>query len=265
MRDNWPRDSLLRALAALGMHAVTRTARADLEALVRSLRPQRSGVDLVRLGPAGDGGYLVPDDLDGIGDAFSPGVSTESGFEAALAERGLQVFLADHSVDRPGEMSSRFVFDKRHLGAVSNDIYMTLDEWKNRYLPDERGDLILQMDIEGGEFEALMAASPELMAQFRIMVVEFHYLHQLLNKPWFILVARVFAKLLETHEVVHIHPNNCCGSVAMGDLVIPRVAEFTFYRKDRFRERGPCRTFPHPLDADNTRKRPLVLPKCWYE
>lgn len=37
--------------------------------------------DLIRLGPNGDGGYLVPDDLTGIEACFSPGVCATSEFE----------------------------------------------------------------------------------------------------------------------------------------------------------------------------------------
>jgi len=264
MRDKLVRDSILRGLGALGMHAVKRTAYSDLNELIRSLQPIDSGVKLIRLGPDGDGGYLIPDDLTGIEYGFSPGVSTESGFEADLATRGVRVFLADFSVDQPAISSSRFVFDKKHVGCFSNDRFVTLDAWRNRHIPDYRGDLILQMDIEGAEFETMISISTELLSQFRIMIVEFHYLHQLLNKPWFIHVSRVFEKLLQTHSVVHIHPNNCCGSVRTKDLVIPRVAEFTFYRNDRLRQRSYCRTFPHLLDRDNTSKRSLALPKCWY-
>ncbi len=254
----------IRAIAALGWHATERPPRSRVSALLRSLRPLDSGVQLVRLGPDGDGGYLVPDDLDGIDYAFSPGVSLESGFEATLAGRGMRVFLADHSVDEPAEPHERFVFDKRFVGCLSDSVYLTLDDWKNSHLPDYPGDLLLQMDIEGAEYETLLAAPRSLLSQFRIMVIEFHSLDELWNRPFFEMAARVFAKLLQTHGVVHIHPNNCCGAVRSGGLEIPRIAEFTFYRNDRIRQRKPATAFPHPLDRDNTSKPTLPLAECWY-
>lgn len=265
MRDKLVRDSLLRRIGRLGLHAVKRTRAEDLHALVRALRPVDGGRPLVRIGPDGDGGYLVPDDLDGVTDVLSPGVSSESGFEAELAERGMRVLLADASVDGPARAHANFTFDKRFVGALSDAEKMTLDEWAARRSPDAQADWLLQMDIEGAEFETLLGASPALLERFRIMVIEFHYLHQLWNKPWFLHVSRVFWKLLATHSVVHIHPNNCCGAFKSRGLVIPRVAEFTFHRNDRLRERTPRRDFPHALDRQNTRKRPLVLDPCWYE
>lgn len=265
MRDKPVRDSLLRLIGRLGLHAVKRTRSDDLRALLRSLRPVDGGHALVRIGPDGDGGYLVPDDLDGITDVFSPGVATESGFEAELAERGMRVFLADASVEGPAHPHPNFTFDKRFVGALSNATTMTLDEWANRHSPDPHADWLLQMDIEGAELETLLGASPALLERFRIIVVEFHYLHQLWNKPWFLLVSRVFDKLLTTHTVVHVHPNNCCGAFRSRGLVIPRVVEITLQRNDRLRQRAPRTDFPHALDRDNTRKKSLVLHSCWYD
>jgi hypothetical protein len=80
----------------------TRQARRDvIEEFLTKLRPLTSGHALIRFGPEGDGGYVIPDDLTGIEACFSPGVSGISGFEMDCAERGMKVFLADQSVDCP--------------------------------------------------------------------------------------------------------------------------------------------------------------------
>lgn len=258
------RGMLLRAIGPLGIDVTQRSDPAALRELLRSLHPLDAGVDLIRMGPAGDGGYLVPDDLDGIEFAFSPGVSDESGFEAALCRRGMQVFLADKSVAAPAEEHADLVFERKFVGCFTDDSFMTLDAWKRRHIADHGGDLLLQMDIEGFEYETLLAASAELLSQFRIMVIEVHSLDQLLSRPWFDLVSRFFRKLLRSHSVVHMHPNNCCGSVKAMGLELPRIMELTFYRNDRIRRRGYATRFPHALDAENTAKAPLVLPRCWY-
>ena len=258
------RRSLLWGLGLFGIHAVRRTRRADLVSLIESLRPLGGGVELIRLGPDGDGGYLIPDDLDDIRHGFSPGVEGESGFEADLVTRGVQVHLADASVDGPAQSNPDFVFTKKHVGTSSSSMMMTMDEWKRNSIGDYSGDLLLQMDIEGAEFDVLLSLSPGLLSQFRIMVIEFHHLEQLWNGPWFSIVSDVFRKLLTTHSVVHIHPNNCCGSFASQALEIPLVAEFTFYRNDRIRDGSFASRFPHPLDWNNTDKPTLRLPTCWY-
>ena len=256
----------VRLSAALGWHSAARTPAASLGALLQALRPLDPGIELIRIGPDRDGGYLVPDDLDGIHHAFSPGVANESGFEAELAGRGMQVFMADYSVDGPAVQNSRFVFDKRFVGCVTDDRYMTLDDWHAAKLGADSGaEMLLQMDIEGAEYETLLAASSRLLGRFRIMVIEFHWLPQLWNDPFFALASRAFAKLLTTHAVVHIHPNNCCGSITSAGIEIPRIAEFTLLRRDRLRSTAYRTTFPHPLDRSNVgKKKPLQLAPCWY-
>jgi hypothetical protein len=72
------------------------TDKNSLESLLHKLYPMSTDKELIRLGPEGDGGYLVPDDLAEIEACFSPGVSVISGFEKACADLGIKVFLADN-------------------------------------------------------------------------------------------------------------------------------------------------------------------------
>ncbi len=262
-----PRQLLKRLaigiLAAGKAYPTALTDRKDMRALVNSLVPLQPAKKLIRLGPAGDGGYLVPDDLGGIEACFSPGVSSESGFEKACAELGMNVFMADRSVEGPAGSHERFHFTKKYIGATTNDNFMTLDDWVNASLPGSGSELLLQIDIEGYEYETLLAVSPGLLRRFRIIVAEFHQLDHLWSKPLFQLASHAIDKLLQTHTCVHIHPNNCCGSLKFQGLEMPRVAEFTFLRSDRLVTRSPARVFPHPLDRENTEKAPLPLPASW--
>lgn len=242
-----------------------KTDPSEVRALLKTLRPRDPGKPLIRLGPDGDGGYLVPDDLDGISACFSPGVSSVSGFEFDCATRGMDVFLADRSVDQPAEMHPRFSFEKRYVGAFNNEQFMTLDDWIGRAFPTAEGDLILQMDIEGFEYETLLALSPPSLRRFRMIVVEFHNLDQLWTRAFFGIASRCIEKLLDSHYCVHIHPNNAGRSVVSNGIEVPRMAEFTFYRRDR----NDCEKFasrlPHPLDFDNSMAfPPLPLSNDWY-
>jgi len=254
----------VRLVGPLGMHAAPRTQPSALRELLQTMRPLAGDFELIRIGPNMDGGYLVPDDLDGIRYAFSPGVSTESGFEAELAQRGIEVFMADYSVDGPAAQHPRFVFDKRFVGSVTYERFITLDDWHAARVGADESELLLQMDIEGAEYETLLAASPALLRRFRIMIIEFHWLPQLWNRPFFSVVEPVFRKLMTTHAVVHIHPNNCCGSVKSAGIEIPRIAEFTLLRRDRLGATRFQTTFPHALDRPNVAKAPLQLPASWY-
>ena len=97
-----------QALALLNVYPTHITGRNDFLCLLRSLHPVSTNKALIRLGPHGDGGYLVPNDLEGIEALFSPGVDVLSGFEKDCAKLGMQVYLADRSVDQReiGEVTS---------------------------------------------------------------------------------------------------------------------------------------------------------------
>lgn len=252
------------ALLALGYNASRVTPEDRLKAFLSKVRPVDCGIEMIRIGSEMDGGYLVPNDLEGIEYCFSPGVSTVSDFENQLADMHIKSFLADYSVDAPPVQKPELVFDKKFLGASDRGCYMTLDTWKNKYLRDYSGDLILQMDIEGGEFEVLFNVSDELLIQFRILVIEFHAMSRLLDPFGFEIYSSCFEKLLDKFHVVHLHPNNCCGSTLKGGVEIPHIMEFTFLNKRRAPALKPQISFPHKLDRQNLPGKPLALPTCWY-
>ena len=238
---------------------------AKVQSLFARLHPVLSGKDLIRIGPEGDGGYLIPDDLEGVTACFSPGVSITSGFEEQCAERGLKVFMADASVDGPPVANPAFSFIKKFIGGTTRDEFITLDDWVLQSLPESESDLLLQMDIEGFEFEVLNSISTSLLKRFRIIVIEFHYLERLFCEPLFPLYALAFERLLETHDCVHNHPNNFSPPMTVDGLRFLPMAELTFLRKDRVQHQGYAKVFPHPLDRDNTNKPTTVLPEIHYQ
>ena len=91
------RDALGNYLLSKKIRISQTVNQASLEDFFRKIHPIDSGHPLVRLGGEGDGGYLVPDDLDGIGACFSPGVSDVANFELAFANRGVKS-LPDYSL-----------------------------------------------------------------------------------------------------------------------------------------------------------------------
>jgi len=236
----------------------------QIKRLIQSLSPINAGYELIRLGPLGDGGYLVPKDLDGIEALFSPGVCQVSDFERDCAFLGMQVFMADKSVDGPAVQHDFFHFIKKYVGAIKNQDFITVDDWVSAAIPNSSSDLLLQMDIEGYEYEVFLALSDALMSRFRIIVVEFHDLDQLWGRPFFGLASRAFEKILQTHSCVHIHPNNACMPLKKSGLIIPPTMEFTFIRNDRILNPSLALAFPHPLDVDNANNPHFPLPGCWY-
>jgi len=261
-----PLNSFLAKKIFTAENLPTTTSTEELQSFLKKLYPLTGDKELIRLGPKGDGGYLLPDDLNGIQACFSPGIGFSSEFERDCAQRGMKVFLADKSVNGPISEHELFYFTKKYIGAESNDDFMTLDDWVYSSLPETNSDLLLQIDIEGFEYEVFQSISEHLMRRFRIIVAEFHELNQLWVNSFFKIAAGVFGKILQTHTSVHIHPNNHAGVIQRNGIDIPQVMEFSFIRNDRIDNYSHQKTFPNPLDYDNNPfSASLVLPKCWYK
>jgi hypothetical protein len=258
------KDRLKLLLLANNFHVSRTTDSSRLKEFFRALRPVRTNHDLIRLGGDGDGGYLIPNDLESIDICFSPGVSDLANFELDLIRRGIKCFLADHSVDGPPIENELIDFEKKYLGPVENDLFITLENWVNRKAPNKT-DFILQMDIEGAEYGVVFDTSLDILRKFRILVIEFHGLEKLCDKSGFEIINLTFTKLLKDFEVVHIHPNNCFPPIRCNGFLIPPLLEFTFLRKDRILGRQNRVDFPHALDRKSVpANEDYPLPECWY-
>lgn len=255
------RSFVARIADACNYFASKRTDAARIREAAVLLRPVDAGYPLIRVGGDGDGGYLVPDDLAGVVACFSPGVSRIATFEAELARRGIVPYLADYSVPGPPAGCEAMDFERKFLGTYESDVYTTLAAWVARHPQAAAGDLILQMDIEGAEYDVIANIDPALLARFRIVIVEFHDLHCLAQPFAHTRIDGVLRKLHQSFAPVHLHPNNYGGIATIAGLRIPRMLEVTYLRRDRCRQTIPRRDFPHPLDRDNVPTlRSIALP-----
>lgn len=245
----------------------------DLRAALRLMVPQPCSRPLVRIGGAGDGAYLIPDHLEGIEACFSPGVASCTALEQELADRhGIPSFLCDASV-QPENLQldpALHVFSPLWLGTHDADDTQSLDAWVLGSPHGEAGDLLLQMDIEGAEYGALLACSDSVLERFRILVLELHWLERLESARFLNMVALpVLQKLHRFFDCVHAHANNCCGAVELAGCTVPRVLELSFYRRSLNQpdsagaNRHPPQ-IPHPLDVLNVPGRPPIeLGRPW--
>lgn len=237
-----------------------------LTALIRRLHPVRTPFGLIRIGGQNDGGYLVPDDLAGMSACFSPGVGPTCSFEAdLLARHNIVSHLCDHSVDGPPDGFVPASFEKKFIGVLDDEVFTTLDSWMERKAETgQDGDLLLQMDIEGGEYAALLSVSERNLRRFRILVVEIHDTEHWSDPAFFGLAEAMFTKLLKHYHVVHIHPNNHGGIIELGQIPVPETFEITFIRKDRCMPIGFVEVLPHPFDRPCSPDHPeQILPKAW--
>lgn len=235
-----------------------------IKALLHALHPVTTRFDLTRLGQPSDGGYVIPNDLEGLVACFSPGVDVKTSFEADLAARSIPCYLADASVEGPATAHPLIHFEKKFLGVVEDQTTITLDKWVDANAPGD-GDLLLQMDIEGAEWPVMLNVSDAVLKRFRIIVLELHGMERLLDPFAFDVIAATMNRLLEHFHVVHLHPNNHIPPHAGQGLTLPRDMEMSLLRRDRAPATGYASFFPHPLDVANCPELPdYPLPRDWY-
>ena len=259
------RDAVKRKLLDNGWFCSSAASEDEVRAFLRTMRPVVTDKELIRIGSSADGGYLIPDDLEGVRYCFSPGVGPFCSFEADLASRGIESFMADYSVDGPAAQSPMFHFCKQYLGPFSDDMFITMGDWLQRSVSPNEGDLILQMDIEGSEYDVIFETPEEIWKRFRIVAIEFHDLHTIFQPMGLKLMSLCMNKLTKVFDVVHIHPNNGGRRIRTDGLEVPQLIEVTLLRKDRIGARQAANSFPHPLDRPNFPELPdPELPECWY-
>lgn len=231
-------DFLRDTVAKAGIHV---GAQSRLES-VRSLFArfdETAPCALRKVGGEGDGSYWIPDDLSGIKRLFSPGVSQEVAFDIAIADSGIPVSMVDPSVSSPPVDHPLFHFLQLSLASYSCAAARKISfvDWISQELGNsDPGSVIVQMDIEGSEYEVISSISPDVLNSIGIFVVELHFLHHLMSANGFLLMAPVISKLLDNFTLVSCVPNLSCGSFWCGGARLPRMLEVTLVHSTRLSE-----------------------------
>ncbi|MEM6642257.1 MAG: FkbM family methyltransferase [Bacteroidota bacterium] len=248
--------------SALNIHIEKASSESDILEIISKFRPYNSGHKLIRMGPDGDGGYLVPDDLANIEACFSPGVGEFYQFELDCLNRGMKVFLADKSVENPSVEGLSFI--PKFLGVKNDENHVTLENWVAMQSSiEESSDLLLQMDIEGGEYQTMLGVPTALLNRFRIIVLEVHWLNKIWSTSFGQIVNALLDKLNENHTCIHIHPNNYLNPIKRSGIIIPKALEVTFIRNDRLLKREKVESLQHVLDQDNSNRKTMELSEHW--
>lgn len=225
-------------------------------AILRRLHPMRAVEHAkIRIGKECDGGYVMLDDFGGITAAYSIGICDEVSWDLSMAERGIEVFQYDHTIDALPVQHARFHWVKKGLGASVTAELETLPRLLELNGHQGRSDLLLKCDIEGCEWEVLAALPSECLRHFRQIVLEIHFLEHLTVPDFAIMVDRAVSVLTADHRVVHVHANNHRPYSIIGGVPLPSVLELTLVRTHDTRLEKTDEVFPSPLDTPCYRGR----------
>lgn len=244
-------------------------SKSELETFLTRFRENYISCELIRIGGNSDGGYLHPNNLEDISYCFSPGVSFTADFEKELSDKyNIKSFMADASVEKSPIYDKNFKFIQKYLGAYSKNEFITLSDWISQTIGTSKNQKILQMDIEGGEYDVLILEDADTLASFSTMTIEFHSLQKLFEKDFLKMFSAVFEKIYKNFSICHVHPNNCSGTASLDGISIPKVIEVTFIRNDLVDKysNGKLPKLPHPLDRKNVeQKDDIIMPDIWWK
>ena len=229
---------------------------------------------LIRLGALNDGGYLVPEDLSGVKYCFSPGVAETADFEMDCARiYGMPVYMCDPTVDNSPLEHPLFHFEKKGIGygASAGGLLEPMSQWVYNSGVESDAQLLLQMDIEGAEYDFFNYEKPAFLQKFRYAIIEVHYLHQMLRPGYFETRLLPFIKKVkESFDIIHIHPNNHTVFAELGGVSLTSCIELTLSNKmissnggslQNGRKVDPLNYARHKFDAPNMpEKKDVELP-----
>lgn len=178
----------------------------------------------VRVGGLHDGGYVMLDDMPDEGIVYSFGVSQYSPWDLDMANRGFVVHQYDGTIDAPPDSHPRLIFNQCNITGASNPPpgFKNISQILKDNEHEAASDLILQIDIEGYEWDFFSSITDDQMKQFRQVIVEFHGLHPDDSRDQFGLSfpdkLKILEKINRTHSVLHHHFNNYARLYAHPDL-----------------------------------------------
>jgi hypothetical protein len=211
------------------------------------------GEKYIRVGKDYDGGYIMLDDFQKkkTDAAYSLGIGQDVSWDEAIANRGIDVFMFDHTIDRLPKYHSKFHYFKTGVtGHKKGANLKTLGE-----LIIENGhtmckNLIMKIDVEGCEWDIFQEAESSVIGQFSQIIVEFHELTFTAYNQNYLPIVNVLKKINQTHQSIHVHANNINLPLWIGKLVLPTELEVTYIRRTEVKDKLVANTRQFPTEID---------------
>jgi hypothetical protein len=229
------------------------------EAILSELQPVAlKNCTLQRFGSANDGGYLMCENLiEPLDAAYSYGVGRNDDWGCEMSRR---YHVSVHQYDcfdpaRPTCTGGTFVFHNECVGdrtGYNDSRFFDTLENQIKKNGDTGRRFIVKMDIEGAEWNSLLAAPDELLASIPQITMEMHGF----KDPK---ILEVLRKLKRNFYVVNLHFNNCsCTSKA---APLPAWAYQVHWVNKRIGVLDPAAPVPAPMSPLNAPDSP-TWPDC---
>ena len=152
----------------------------------------------------GDGIYVILDDFKDVKIAYSFGIARNIQFDKALADRGIDVFMYDHTISKLPYNNSRFHWFK--IGICGKKPHQNLKDLdtliqENKHTSEK--DMILKLDVERWEWPAINDLNEKTLNQFKYILIEYHFSDFRESKMYY----NVIKKISKTHQPFYARCN----------------------------------------------------------
>ena len=146
--------------------------------------------------------------MNNIKIAYSFGISTNIQFDKALADKGIDVYMYDHTISSLPFENPKFHWKKIGLcGKKTNKTELkTLEEMINENGHNNEFNMILKMDIEHWEWESINDLNEDILNRFKYIAIEYHF-HDESQENNQNLYYNVLKKISNTHQAFYARCN----------------------------------------------------------
>lgn len=220
------------------------------------------GYGLKRIGGNNDGGYIMLDDFDNVKIAYSFGIDNNVEWDEWVADKGVDVYCYDHTVEGLPKENSRLHFNKIGIAGTDKmeEKLLSMQSILERNHHEGMKNIVLKMDAEGAEWDFFESISSDFFNRFSQMTFELHHVYEWQNRKK---VLTALKKLSKTHQAVWIHGNNACPVDSVKDIVIPSLLEITWVNKRMYSFEDTVYNCPLHIDEPNLEGIPEIVLKNW--
>ena len=190
------------------------------------------GKERILIGGKKDGSYVLLNDINNIKIAYSFGISSKIQFDQYLADRGIDVYMYDHTIDSLPFNNIKFHWKKIGISGKNknNKLLKSLEELiiENGHTSEE--NMILKIDVEHSEWESLRDLPDRILRQFKYILIEYHFNEdRFLNET--LLYYNVIKKIYQTHQAFYLRCHNQYLIVYFGNNRFCKYLEVSYIIK----------------------------------
>ena len=148
-----------------------------------------------------------------------------------MADNDIDIFMYDHTINNLPFQNPKFHWKKIGLTGIKNNNYnlKTLSELIEDNGHSNETNMILKMDIESYEWDVFQYLPINNLRQFKYIVVEFHF-----SSSNHLKYYNILKKIMVTHQIFHIHCNNCGSIIKLDGYSICNLMEISFIQKEGY-------------------------------